>query len=306
MSISETPVTAERRKARPEPKRRAVQKRSVDGTVLGKVLLDPQMFGLEPNVAVMHQVVTAQLAAARSGTQSTLTRAEVRGGGAKPFRQKGTGRSRQGSTRAPHWSGGGVAMGPKPRSYKQKTPKKMVRLALCSALSDRASEGKVALIDQWGFEEPKTKKAIEALQALGLTGRILLVVDGDDVNTQRSFSNLKSIQVTFVGELSAYDILRNDWIVFDDSTLIGEQAEAASGDEVIDVPDSIVVASSGASKAGASKAGASKAARSKEESTATAESVPAVSDDESGSEVVDEASGSEDSTDAASEEGEDK
>src|SRR4029078_3543247 len=109
------------------------------GSDAGTVELDDAVFALEPNVPVMHQVVVAQLAAARAGTQSTKTRAEVKGGGAKPWRQKGTGRARKGSIRAPHWRGGGVAHGPKPRSYKQRTPKKMVRLALIGALSDRAS-----------------------------------------------------------------------------------------------------------------------------------------------------------------------
>src|SRR5215210_8128317 len=116
--------------------------------------LDADVFGIQPNVPVMHQVVTAQLAARRAGTQSTKTRAEVRGGGAKPWKQKGTGRGRQGSTRAPHWTGGGVALGPKPRSYEQKTPKKMVRLALRSALSDRAADGKVMVLDHWGWDTP--------------------------------------------------------------------------------------------------------------------------------------------------------
>ena len=110
----------------------------------------------------MHQVVTAQLAAARSGTQSTKTRAEVRGGGKKPWRQKGTGRARQGSSRSPHWVGGGVALGPKPRSYAQKTPKKMVQLALRSALSDRAAEGRVAVVEAWDFPAPKTKEEWQA------------------------------------------------------------------------------------------------------------------------------------------------
>ena len=119
--------------------------------------LDDAMFGIEPNVPVMHQVVTAQLAARRSGTQSTKTRAEVRGGGAKPWRQKGTGRARQGSIRSPQWRGGGVALGPKPRSYAQRTPKKMMRLALRSALSDRAADGKVAGRRRWGFDAPKTQ-----------------------------------------------------------------------------------------------------------------------------------------------------
>ena len=112
----------------------------------GTVELDDKVFGIQPNVPVMHQVVTAQLAGARSGTQSTKTRAEVRGGGAKPWKQKGTGRARAGSSRSPMWTGGGVALGPKPRKYDQKTPKKMIRLALLSALSDRASEGNVVVI----------------------------------------------------------------------------------------------------------------------------------------------------------------
>ena len=125
--------------------------------------LDDEIFGIEPNVAVMHQVVTAQLAAKRSGTQSTKTRSEVRGGGAKPWKQKGTGRARAGSIRAPQWRGGGVALGPKPRSYEQRTPKKMKRLALRSALSDRAAEDKVIVVDDWGFDAPRTKDAVAAL-----------------------------------------------------------------------------------------------------------------------------------------------
>src|SRR4051812_13345359 len=135
----------------------------------------------------MHQVVTAQLAAARAGTQSTKTRAEVRGGGAKPWRQKGTGRARQGSLRAPHFAGGGVALGPKPRSYAQKTPKKMIQLALRSALSDRASDGKVVVVDAWPFTTPKTKDAKAALAALGLSGKVLLVVDREDHAAHLSF-----------------------------------------------------------------------------------------------------------------------
>ena len=127
------------------------------GDEAGSAELDDAIFGIEPNVPVMHQVVTAQLAARRAGTQSTKTRAEVRGGGAKPWRQKGTGRARQGSIRSPQWAGGGVALGPKPRSYAQRTPKKMVRLALRSALSDRAADGKVLVVD-WGFDAPKTKR----------------------------------------------------------------------------------------------------------------------------------------------------
>jgi large subunit ribosomal protein L4 len=188
------------------------------------VQLDQAIFGIQPNVPVMHQVVTAQLAAARSGTQSTKTRAEVRGGGKKPWRQKGTGRARQGSTRAPHWAGGGVALGPKPRSYEQKTPKKMIQLALRSALSDRAADGKVLVIDSWSFDSPKTKTAKAALADLGLTGKVLLVLDRDDEVAYRSFRNLTDVQLLMAGELNAYDILCNDWVVFTSATLPGGEA----------------------------------------------------------------------------------
>jgi large subunit ribosomal protein L4 len=156
------------------------------GADAGTLELDAATFGIEPNVPVMHQVVTAQLAARRAGTQSTKTRAEVRGGGAKPWKQKGTGRARQGSTRSPQWIGGGVALGPKPRSYAQKTPKKMIKLALRSALSDRAADGKVVVVDDWGFDAPSTKGAVAALAALGLEGRILVVLVNDYVVFTRS------------------------------------------------------------------------------------------------------------------------
>src|ERR671913_1409192 len=154
--------------------------RTTDGATSGTVDIDDALFGVEPNIPVMHQVVTAQLAAKRSGTQSTKTRAEVAGGGAKPWRQKGTGRARQGPIRSPQWRGGGVALGPKPRSYAQKTPKKMIRLALASALSDRLADGKVVVLDDWGIEFPSTKQAVEVLSALGVEGRVLVVLTRDD------------------------------------------------------------------------------------------------------------------------------
>jgi large subunit ribosomal protein L4 len=216
----ETASPAEiRRFLRPAPQQRSVTRRTSDGTELGDVQLDPSLFGIEPNLAVLHQVVTAQLAAARSGTQSTKTRAEVRGGGAKPFRQKGTGRARQGSTRSPQWVGGGVALGPKPRSYAQNTPKKMIQLALRSALSDRASQGRVALVDAWTFEIPSTKAAIASLAALGVSGRVLVVLGDGDGYADRSFGNLPEIQTIMAGELNAYDILVNEWVVFTDETV---------------------------------------------------------------------------------------
>ncbi len=189
------------------------------GAETGTVELDEATFGIEPNVAVLHQVVTAQLAAARAGTQSTKTRAEVRGGGAKPWRQKGTGRARQGSIRSPQWRGGGVALGPKPRSYRQRTPKKMVKLALRSALSDRAAEGRVAVVSRWDFAAPKTREARLALQALGVEGKALVVVGAEEVVAAKSFRNLPEVHVLPAGELNAYDVLCADWIVFTEATL---------------------------------------------------------------------------------------
>jgi large subunit ribosomal protein L4 len=189
------------------------------GAETGTVELDDATFGIEPNVPVLHQVVTAQLAAARAGTQSTRTRAEVRGGGGKPWRQKGTGRSRQGSLRAPQWRGGGVALGPKPRSYRQRTPKKMVQLALRSALSDRAADGKVAVVSRWDFAAPKTSEARQALQALGVEGRILVVLGPEEEVAAKSFRNLPEVHVLPVGELNAYDVLCCDWVLFTEATL---------------------------------------------------------------------------------------
>jgi len=202
-----------------------VDLRRADGSVIASLELDDALFGVQPNVPLMHQVVTAQLAAARAGTQSTLTRAEVSGGGAKPFRQKGTGRARQGSTRAPHWQGGGVALGPKPRSYKQRTPKKMVRGALACALSDRAASGQVIVVEAWPWTEPKTKEAVAALRALGAEGRVVVVVSSDDAITIKSFRNLPDVHVLLVEELNTYDVLCSDWIIFSEDTLPGARRE---------------------------------------------------------------------------------
>jgi large subunit ribosomal protein L4 len=205
-----------------------VTRRTAEGEDAGAVTLDPVVFGVEPNVAVMHQVVTAQLAKARAGTHSTLTRAEARGGGAKPYRQKGTGRARTGSTRSPHWVGGGKALGPKPRDYSQRTPKKMVQLALRSALSDRAALGRVAVVPEWPFATPRTKDAVSALAALGLEGKVLVVLGPDDEAAVRSFANLPQVQLVLSSELNTYDVLRNDWVVFTDATLPGESADRAA------------------------------------------------------------------------------
>jgi len=206
-----------------------VDVRTMAGAAAGTVELDAAYFGIEPNMPVLHQVVTAQLAAARAGTQSTKTRSEVRGGGKKPWRQKGTGRARQGSSRSPHWTGGGVALGPKPRSYRQKTPKKMVQLALRSALSDRAAEGRVAVVTAWDFDEPKTRLAREALAELGWEGKVLVVVGADEEAAIKSFRNLPDVQLLLANELNAYDVLCNDWVVFTRATLpSGTTAEAVT------------------------------------------------------------------------------
>lgn len=202
--------------------------KTTTGTDAGSIDLDDATFGIEPNMAVLHQVVTAQLAARRSGTHSTKTRSEVSGGGAKPWKQKGTGRARAGSTRSPIWVGGGIAHGPKPRSYAQRTNKKMIKLATRSALSDRCAEQKVVVVDAWGFDRPSTKAARAALSALGVEGRTLVVVDRDDETTIRSFRNLPLVHVLAADQLNAYDILVSDYVVFSRDAVPGADAAAES------------------------------------------------------------------------------
>jgi large subunit ribosomal protein L4 len=196
------------------------------GTKAGSVDLPEDLFGVAPNIGLLHQVVTAQLAHRRAGTHSTKTRAEVAGGGAKPWRQKGTGRARQGSIRSPQWRGGGIAHGPKPRDYTQHTPKKMVRAALKSALSDRASDGHLMVVDDWGITEPKTKAGIEVLEGLGLrpkgerAPRVLVVLDRTEHAVWKSFRNLgERVQIILPEELNPYDVLVNDYLVFSKATL---------------------------------------------------------------------------------------
>ena len=204
------------------------------GADAGTAGLADDVFGIEPNVPVMHQVVTAQLAAKRQGTHSTKTRSEVRGGGAKPWRQKGTGRARAGSSNSPIWRGGGIAHGPKPRDYSQKTPKKMIRLALRSALSDRASEGNVIVVDAWNFDTPRTKTALEALSAIGAEGKVLVVLGDGDEAAYKSFRNLTNVHCLHAGELNTYDVLDSDVVVFTQATLPGN-APAESGASAAEV-----------------------------------------------------------------------
>jgi large subunit ribosomal protein L4 len=206
--------------------------RTPAGAEAGSVELDDAIFGIEPNVPVMHQVVTAQLAARRAGTHKTKTRSEVRGGGAKPWKQKGTGRARQGSIRSPQWRGGGVVHGPQPRDYRQRTNKKMVRLALRSALADRAADGNVLVVDAWSFDRPSTKAALAALEAIGATGRVLVVLDDEDRNAWLSFRNVPSVHLLVRGQLNAYDVLVSDVVVFTRDTLPTDGAAATAEQEV--------------------------------------------------------------------------
>lgn len=199
---------------------------TADGTPRGEVELNESIFGIEPNTDVMHQVVTAQLAAKRSGTHSTKTRAEVRGGGRKPWRQKGLGRARHGSIRSPQWVGGGVAHGPKPRDYSQRTPKKMRRLALRSALSARAAEGQIRVVesfDEW--DAPKTKNATALLEAMGVTGKVLLLAEDHERTAIKSFRNLDHVIASNLGQANTYDVLWAETIIMSKGTLdLGQSA----------------------------------------------------------------------------------
>jgi large subunit ribosomal protein L4 len=207
------------------------------GKKQGTVDLNPAIFGIEPNVAVMHQVVTAQLAAARAGTHSTKTRGEVRGGGRKPWRQKGLGRARHGSIRSPQWAGGGVAHGPKPRDYSQRTPKKMKRLALRSALSTRAAAGKIKVVESFEvWEQPKTKNAVKLLDAMDVTGKVLLIAEDHEITAIKSFRNLREVIASNLGQANTYDVLWADTIVMSKGTLeLGQAAPRGTEEHAIQV-----------------------------------------------------------------------
>lgn len=201
------------------------------GTHRGEVGLHLDVFGIEPNRDVMHQVVVAHMAAARSGTARTKTRAEVRGGGRKPWRQKGLGRARHGSIRSPLWVGGGVAHGPSVRDYTQRTPKKMRGLALRSALSARASEEAIKVVSDFDWGTPKTKRAQSLLQEIGAVRKVLVVIDRSEVTAARSFRNLAGVVLGHPGRLNTYDVLWSDTVVFSRQAL-----EATTGSVVETVP----------------------------------------------------------------------
>jgi large subunit ribosomal protein L4 len=191
-----------------------VEVRDATGGVVGERELPAALFEAQVNVPVMHQVVVAGAAAQRSGTHSTKTRGEVSGGGRKPWRQKGTGRARQGSIRAPHWSGGGVAHGPKPRDYSMRVNRKMKKLALRSALTDASQSGKLAVVDALAIDTPKTRDASALLTALELEGRVLLVLAEPDRNVEKSFRNLVNVKIDYPGNLNTYDLLYADRVLF--------------------------------------------------------------------------------------------
>jgi large subunit ribosomal protein L4 len=189
-------------------------------TTKQNVELPAEIFGVEVNVPLIHQVVVAQLAAARRGTHKTKTRGEVAGGGRKPYKQKGTGRARQGSIRAPQFAGGGVVHGPQPRSYVQRTPKKMKAAALRGALSDRASHGRVHVIDALvSGETPSTKAAIAALASVSERAKPLVVLTRDDEVSWKSLRNLAGVHVLAADQLNAYDVLCADDVIFTSAAL---------------------------------------------------------------------------------------
>jgi large subunit ribosomal protein L4 len=211
--------------------------RNASGEKSGTVDLPDEVFGVQVNVPVMHQVVRAQLAAARAGTHSTKTRSEVRGGGKKPWRQKGTGRARQGSIRAPQWRGGGVVFGPTPRDHSLRVNKKEKVLALRSALTDRHAGGNLVVLDALDFDAPKTSRAAELLETLGVGGRkVLLVVDGLEDAAIRSFRNLPTVHLLTFDQLNTYDVLASDVVVFTRDSLdafCGRGAGTADQDELV-------------------------------------------------------------------------
>jgi large subunit ribosomal protein L4 len=184
------------------------------GKKAGSVELPGAIFDVQTNVPLIHQVVTAQLAAARQGTHSTKGRGEVSGSGAKPFKQKGTGRARQGSVRMPQHTGGGIVHGPTPRDYGQRTPKKMIAAALHGVLSDRARGERIHVVESFGVDAPSTKAASEVLSALGATKNVLVVLDRADENGALSVRNLEHVHVIYADQLNAYDVVVSDDIVF--------------------------------------------------------------------------------------------
>lgn len=205
------------------------QIRNTEGKKVGEVELAEALFGIEPNRYAVHQVVRLQRAAARSGTASTRTRGEVRGGGCKPWRQKGTGRARAGSIRSPIWKGGGAVFGPKPRDYDFKLPRKVRRLAFRSALSAAAREKRITVLEDFALDVPSTKTCAEILDKLEVALPVMLVVARDDENVEKSFRNMARVETFVPAELNTYDILRFESLLFLKGAL--DQFQGEVGDE---------------------------------------------------------------------------
>ena len=196
-----------------------------EGTKVAEAELAADVYGIEPNLHVMHHIVTCQQACWRQGTQSAKTRSEVSGGGKKPWRQKGTGRARQGSTRSPQWRHGGVVFAPKPRSYAKRMNNKEVKLAMRSALSAKVRDNELVLVDNYGFEKPSTKAAVAMLKALGLEGkRLTIIVREDDINAYLSFRNIPKTWIITPNEANTYDLINNGALLMpaDVATHFGE------------------------------------------------------------------------------------
>ncbi len=187
--------------------------RNREGKTIEEIDVSPEVFEVEPNEATVHQVIKAQLAAARRGTAKTKTRAEVRGGGKKPWRQKGTGRARIGSIRAPHWTGGGTVFGPVPRDYSFNVPKKMRRVALRSILSSKARDGRLIILDDFGLAEPRTKDAVQVLKNLDATKKTTVIVGENQDTAVRSVRNIDNVKIIYSSEINAYDLLDNEYLV---------------------------------------------------------------------------------------------
>lgn len=190
-----------------------VEVKDMKGAKVGTAELSSTVFGIEPHTHSVHLVVRSQMAARRSGTHDTKTRGQVSGGGAKPFRQKGTGRARAGTTRAPQWTGGGAVFGPHPRSYAFRVPNKVVKLAMRSVLSAKAADGDLHVLEAFNFEKPSTKVAAGFLDTLGLKGRVTLVVGNDDIEAIMSFRNIERVRIITASESNTYDLVDNAALV---------------------------------------------------------------------------------------------
>ena len=196
-----------------------IEIKDAKGSAAGTADLSDSIFGITPNMPVMHQVVRAQRASWRRGTHSTRTRGEVRGGGRKPWRQKGTGRARQGSIRAPQWRGGGVVFGPQPRSHAFKVNRKEIKLAMRSALSAKLADGELVVVSAFDFEKPRTKDAVAALKALGIEGRVTVIVAPEDENAYLSFRNIPTVRIIPSYAVNTYDLLDNKKLVVTSAAL---------------------------------------------------------------------------------------